>query len=67
MIGFAIINFSNTFEQSKLMEEKIINFIESCEQNKSHFEETKDKFLLLVGKNKKTKYMNAKKKYLLNV
>ena len=50
MIGFVIINFPNTYEQSKLMEEKMINFVQPCEQNKSNFEEISDKLLLLCDK-----------------
>ena len=53
MAGFVIINFPNNFEQSKLMEEKMINFIEPCEQNKSNSEDINDKLLLLVDREQK--------------
>ena len=50
LIGFVIINFPNTFEQSKLMEEKMMNFIQPCEKNKSNSEELNNKLLLLCDK-----------------
>ena len=55
MIGFVIINFPNTYEQSKLIEEKMINFIQPCEQNKSLFDEINDKLLFLCDKEQKDK------------
>ena len=53
MIGFVIINFPNTFEQSKLIEKKMINFIQPCEHNKSYFDDINDKLLLLCDKEQK--------------
>ena len=53
MIGFIIINFPNTIEQSKLLEEKMLNFIQPCEQNKTPLEDINDKLLLLCDKEQK--------------
>ena len=53
MVGFIIINFPNTIEQSKLIEEKMIGFIQPCEQNKSLFDEINDKLLFLCDKEQK--------------
>ena len=53
MIGFVIINFPNTLEQSKLMEKQMIDFIQPCEQNKSIYEDINDKLLFLCDKEQK--------------
>ena len=53
MNGFIIINFPNNFEQSKLMEEKMVNFIQPCEKNKLPLENIKDTLLLLCDKEQK--------------
>ena len=53
MIGFVIINFPNNFEQSKLMEEKMIDFVQPCEQNISDFDKINDKLLFLCDKEQK--------------
>ena len=53
LIGFVIINFPNTYEQSKLIEKKMTNFIQPCEHNKSYFDDINDKLLLLCDKEQK--------------
>ena len=50
MIGFVIINFPNNYEQSKLLEEKMIDFVEPCEQNISYFDKINQKLLFLCDK-----------------
>ena len=53
LVGFIIINFPNNIEQSKLIEEKMIGFIQPCEQNKSDFDEINDKLLFFCDKEHK--------------
>jgi hypothetical protein len=53
LVGFIIINFPNNIEQCKLIEEKMIGFVQPCEQNKSDFDEINDKLLFLCDKEHK--------------
>ena len=53
MAGFIIINFPNNYEQSKLIEEKMLNFTQPCEKNQTLFEEINEKLLFLCDKEQK--------------